>query len=125
MGYDTDFLRYLRKRGIISSEDFDIALSMRKDTNVSLGIIAVNRGWLSTDQVKQVLALQREMKIKFGQAALRQQFLDRKQLRALLAEQKRVNLPPEEILVFLGRLTHQQLLNEQRVYARLSGESSA
>jgi hypothetical protein len=125
MGYEADFLQYLRKRGIISLEDFETVLTMRKDTNVSLGIIAINRGWLSAEQVKQVLALQKKMKIKFGQVALRQQFLDRKQLRALLAEQKRVNLPPEEILVFLGRLTPQQLLDEQRVYARLSGKSSA
>ena len=97
------FQEFLLKKGVIKQKDILEIEAARKDTNVSLGAIALNRGLLTSVEIRHVLDVQSKTTGKFGEVAIELKLLDHDQMQELLAEQKKVNLDPGEILVLKGR----------------------
>ncbi len=115
------FLRFLLDRGVIDRAALPEIESKKADTNVSLGVIAINRGLLSAEQAEVIHDAQKGTGQKFGQTALRLRLLNRAQVRGLLAEQKKANLDAGDLLVLTGYLSSKQLEKERRAFARRKG----
>ena len=92
---------------------------MKSNTNVSLGMIALNHGLLTSVEIKHILEAQAGSGKKFGEVAVELEILDEGQLRELVAEQARINFDVGEILVMKGRLSAKKLEEERRAFAAM------
>jgi len=64
------FQEFLLKKGVIKQKDILAIEVARKDTNVSLGAIALNRGLLTSVEIRHVLDVQSKTAGKFGEVAI-------------------------------------------------------
>jgi aspartate ammonia-lyase len=113
-----EFQIFLVEKGVVNENDLRDIETMTNNTNVSLGMIALNHGLLTSLEVKRIMKAQAETGKKFGEAAVELEILDEDQLRALLAEQATINFDVGEILVMKGRLSAKKLEEERQAFAR-------
>jgi len=106
------FGQYLRKRGLVTTEDIINARLLQMRNNRKLGEIAKARGWMTQDEIDRVLIIQEETLERFGEIAIREGFLSQAQVDVLLKEQKDNYLFFGEALVRLGVISHDVLIDE-------------
>jgi hypothetical protein len=110
---------YLRKKGLITSEQFIAALESQLSTMVTIGQLALEEGVLSARDIFDVLQSQNDCPSElFGQLAVELGMMSREDLMRLLMVQADRKRPLAAILVEQGALSDAEMARELAEYRR-------
>ena len=110
---------YLKKKGIISAEQFVAALEAQLATLPRIGQLALEEGILSPREVFNVLQAQgRSPDVRFGELAIEMRLMTRNELMRLLMIQADRKRPLADVLVTEGILGEKQVTREMAEFHR-------
>ncbi|MEO0530979.1 MAG: hypothetical protein AAF266_10455 [Planctomycetota bacterium] len=99
----------LVQSGVISADDYVVALARHDDERPPMGQVAIEEGVLGAREVLDVLRTQaRDPKRRFGEVAIEKGYLAVEQVATLLMRQQERQRPVIDHLVELGRLSVEQ-----------------
>ena len=108
---------YLKKKGIISAEQFVAALEEQLGTLVPIGQLALEEGTLSARDIFDVLRAQSDSPAeRFGELAVEMGLMTRHDLMRLLLIQADRKRPLAEILLEQGVITPGKVASEMAAY---------
>jgi len=109
---------YLIEKGKIGREDLDVALKLRTEKGIRLGVLAVDDGLLTEQQLGAILDHQREIAAAglFGEIAINMKLLSREQVESLLEKQKEYEKIVDQILVLSGALNSNEKEEELSLF---------
>ena len=101
---------YLIEKGKIDREDLDVALKLKTEKGIRLGVLAIDDGLLTEQQLGVILHHQKEIANVglFGEIAINMKFLSREQLNTLLKKQKEYEKLINQILVLSGSVSNNE-----------------
>jgi len=109
---------YLIEKGKIDRDDLDVALKLRTEKGIRLGVLAVDDGLLTEQQLGAILDHQREIAAAglFGEIAINMKLLSREQVESLLEKQKEYEKIVDQILVLSGALNSNEKEEELSLF---------
>ena len=109
---------YLIEKGKIGKEDLDVALKLRTEKGIRLGVLAVDDGLLTEQQLGAILDHQREIAAAglFGEIAINLKLLSREQVESLLEKQKEYEKIVDQILVLSGAINSNEKEDELSLF---------
>ena len=111
---------YLKKKGIISAEQFVAALETQLATLPRIGQLALEEAIISPRDIFNVLHAQRRAPdVRFGELAIEMGLMTRNELMRLLMIQADRKRPLAEIVVAEGMLSEQLVAHELAEFRRL------
>jgi hypothetical protein len=111
---------YLKKKGIISAEQFVAALETQLATLPRIGQLALEEAIISPRDIFNVLHAQRRSPdVRFGELAIEMGLMTRNELMRLLMIQADRKRPFAEIVVAEGMLNEQLVAHEMAEFRRL------
>ncbi len=101
---------YLIEKGKIDRKDLDVALKLKSEKGIRLGVLAIDDGLLNELQLSAILNHQKEVAAAglFGEIAINMKFLTREQVNSLLEKQKEYDKVVDQILVLSGSLNNNE-----------------
>ena len=112
---------YLKKKGVISAEQFVVALEAQLATLPRIGQLALEEGVISPRDIFNVLQAQRKSpEVRFGELAIEMGLMTRNELMRLLMLQADRKRPFADIFVTERILSEQQVAEEMAKFRRLS-----
>lgn len=110
---------YLKKKGIISAEQFVEALEIQLTTPPRIGQLALEEGLISPRDILKVLLAQNvSPNVRFGELAIEMGLMTRDELMRLLMIQTDRKRPLAEILVKQGVISEEQSAIEMAEFRR-------
>src|SRR6476620_11836406 len=101
---------YLKKKGVISAEQFVAALEAQLATMPRIGQLALEEGLISPRDIFDVLRAQRESPdVRFGDLALEMGLMTRDELMRLLMIQADRKRPLADVFVVEGMLSQERV----------------
>lgn len=111
---------YLKKKGIISAEQFVAALEAQLETLPPIGQLALEEGIISPRDIFNVLQAQRRSPdVRFGDLAIEMGLMTRNELMRLLMIQADRKRPFADVFVMEGMLSEQRVAQEMAEFRRL------
>ncbi len=112
---------YLIEKGKINREDLDVALKLRTETGIRLGVLAMDDGLLTEQQLNAILDHQREVAEAglFGEIAINMKFLSKQQVDELLEKQKEYEKMVKKVLVLSGAFSDNEKEEELKLFYKM------
>jgi len=109
---------YLIEKGKIGREDLDVALKLRTEKGIRLGVLAVDDGLLTEQQLGAILDHQREVADAglFGEIAINMKLLSKEQVDELLKKQREYDKIIGQILVLSGVISKNEKEEELKQF---------
>lgn len=125
-GVAMHFGLYLKKKGVITAEQFVAALELQLATLPRIGQLALEEGLISPRQVFDVLQVQRKLpEMRFGNLAIEMGLMTRNDLTRLLMIQADRKRPLAEVLVMEGMLNGKIVARELDAFQQLQSNRRA
>src|SRR4051795_11481927 len=111
---------YLKKKGIISAEQFVAALETQLATLPRIGQLALEEAIISPRDIFNVLHAQRRSpEVRFGELAIEMGLMTRNELMRLLMIQADRKQPFADVLIDEGMLSQRQVAQEMTEFRRV------
>ncbi len=117
------FGNFLINENAITSAQLLDALNVMKDTNVRLGVLAINAGYMTASQVERVHIMQAQKNMRIGDLAVAMGYLTQEQVSELLSMQTPRYLILGQALVnkeHLSNIEFEKYINAYKVKYQLS-----
>jgi hypothetical protein len=117
---------YLKKKGVISAEQFVAALEIQLATLPRIGQLALEEGLISPRDIFDVLQAQRRWPdVRFGELAIEMGLMSRGELTRLLMVQADRKRPLAEVFVAEGMLSEETVAKEMAEFRQLQSNRRA
>lgn len=109
---------YLIEKGKIDRTDLDVALKLKTEKGIRLGVLAVDDGLLTEQQLGVILHHQKEVANVglFGEIVINMKFLSREQVNTLLKKQKEYEKIVNQVLVLSGSVSNNEKEEELKQF---------
>jgi hypothetical protein len=110
------FGSFLLNKGLITPEQFNLALELQKSAHLKLGVLSVNAGFMTPSQVEEVHQKQMQVDKRFGEIAIDLGYITDPQLEEILSSQKHSHLLLGQVLIDEDIMDLQQFTNALNQY---------
>ena len=109
---------YLIEKGKIDRTDLDVALKLKTEKGIRLGVMVVDDGLLTEQQLGVILHHQKQVANVglFGEIVINMKFLSREQVNTLLKKQKEYEKIVNQVLVLSGSVSNNEKEEELKQF---------